>query len=78
MMDLDTQVRLMREVDTMMWNLGRQIYPVTTLLLYIDHELYAEFEIQQQWREIHALHQKLEESIKAMRDRLTEQRNEQR
>ena len=75
-MDPDTKVRLVREVDSMMWNMGRQIYPVTTILLQIDYDLYKEFKIQEQWREIHALHRKLEDSIKAMRDRLTEQRNE--
>ena len=75
MMDVDTKVRLVREVDSMMWNLGRQIYPVTTLLLQIDYDLYKEFEIQEQWREIHALHKNLENSIKEICSRLTKERD---
>ena len=67
--------RILRAAESSAWGMSRSIYPICELLLAADFELYKEFEIQQQFRDIMALQDKLEQSIKDMRKRVQEEEN---
>tara|TARA_B100000900_G_scaffold411327_1_gene430799 strand:- start:817 stop:1053 length:237 start_codon:yes stop_codon:yes gene_type:complete len=59
--------RFLRVAEASAWGMSRSIYPICELLMAVDFELYNKFEIQQQYRDIMALQEKLEKAIKSMR-----------
>lgn len=71
---LDLKVRIAREADCILWNVTRNIYPVLTLLMQADYELYNKYDIQGKFRKVRGLHRQLEEVVRAFRDELTERR----
>ena len=75
-MDADLQVKLSREIDNMLWNMTRQLYPVCNLLLQLDYDLYKQHEIQDQFRRIHNLHATLADSVKQIRDEMVKRRED--
>ena len=44
----------------------RHIYPVTSVIIELDYDLYRKYKIHEQYREIVDLHDKFAESIKEM------------
>jgi len=71
---LDLKVRITREADSMIWNMHRCLYPIMSLLLQTDFDLYKKYELQEQFRRIRNLHKQLEDDVRALRDELTERR----
>ena len=58
--------RVLRSAESCAWNMRRSIYPICELLMDTDFELYKEFGIQQQYRDVVAVLDKLEQTIQSM------------
>ena len=72
-MDRNVKMRLLKEAHKMCWGMTRHIYPITSVVMELDFPLYKEFGIHQQYRDIVELHEKLQESIKQILERVVEE-----
>jgi len=74
--ELEFKIALVREVESMCWNMARQIFPVVSCLMKIDWDLYRKHGMQDHFRRISNLNDALKESVQSFKNDLIEMKGE--